>query len=190
MGGLTCAGRERHAHCGHIVLHSLTRVLSPNLLAFAFARPLLGHVILDDRHEGWQRISLIHLILSLCWACLFTLHRKGESGGPPGSRTMQKVQNDKTTMELRRDSAALLNGHQATAPSLPVTVKKDDSISVSSSNIITSKPDNQSSNPPAPAKLVKDFNQFITCHLCKGYLIDATTIIECLHSCKLSLSCV
>uniref|UniRef100_A0A182NIE4 Uncharacterized protein n=1 Tax=Anopheles dirus TaxID=7168 RepID=A0A182NIE4_9DIPT len=24
----------------------------------------------------------------------------------------------------------------------------------------------------------------ITCNLCKGYLIDATTIVECLHSCK------
>lgn len=25
---------------------------------------------------------------------------------------------------------------------------------------------------------------FITCNLCKGYLIDATTIVECLHTCK------
>nr|XP_046909279.1 polycomb group protein Psc-like [Dermatophagoides farinae] len=32
---------------------------------------------------------------------------------------------------------------------------------------------------------VKDFNDVITCFLCKGYLIDATTINECLHSfCK------
>lgn len=28
---------------------------------------------------------------------------------------------------------------------------------------------------------------FITCNLCKGYLIDATTIVECLHTCKLNL---
>lgn len=28
---------------------------------------------------------------------------------------------------------------------------------------------------------------FITCNLCKGYLIDATTIVECLHTCKLKL---
>ncbi|XP_019851698.1 PREDICTED: polycomb group RING finger protein 1-like [Amphimedon queenslandica] len=33
--------------------------------------------------------------------------------------------------------------------------------------------------------MVKDINQHITCSLCAGYLIDATTIIECLHTfCK------
>jgi polycomb group RING finger protein 3 len=33
--------------------------------------------------------------------------------------------------------------------------------------------------------LLKDVNEFITCVLCKGYLIDATTITECLHTfCK------
>jgi hypothetical protein len=32
-------------------------------------------------------------------------------------------------------------------------------------------------------KLV-EINSYLTCYLCKGYLIDATTISECLHSCK------
>uniref|UniRef100_S4RSJ7 Polycomb group ring finger 6 n=1 Tax=Petromyzon marinus TaxID=7757 RepID=S4RSJ7_PETMA len=33
-----------------------------------------------------------------------------------------------------------------------------------------------------------DVNSFITCYLCKGYLVDATTITECLHTfCK---SCI
>ena len=31
---------------------------------------------------------------------------------------------------------------------------------------------------------ITDLNQHLTCKLCKGYFIDATTIIECLHSCK------
>uniref|UniRef100_A0AAY5L9L2 RING-type domain-containing protein n=1 Tax=Esox lucius TaxID=8010 RepID=A0AAY5L9L2_ESOLU len=36
--------------------------------------------------------------------------------------------------------------------------------------------------------LVKDFNRFITCHVCKGYLIKPTTVTECLHTfCK---SCI
>lgn len=26
------------------------------------------------------------------------------------------------------------------------------------------------------------FNPYLTCNLCQGYLIDATTIVECLHS--------
>lgn len=30
-------------------------------------------------------------------------------------------------------------------------------------------------------------NEHLTCKLCKGYFIDATTIIECLHTCKFLL---
>lgn len=30
-------------------------------------------------------------------------------------------------------------------------------------------------------------NEQLTCKLCGGYFIDATTIIECLHSCTVSL---
>ncbi|XP_051002332.1 polycomb group RING finger protein 5 isoform X4 [Acomys russatus] len=33
--------------------------------------------------------------------------------------------------------------------------------------------------------LVKDFNPYITCYICKGYLIKPTTVTECLHTfCK------
>lgn len=90
--------------------------------------------------------------------------------------------------ELRRDSAALLNGHQATPPSLasvPSTPNHDITPTSSSSSCTNNRLEASSSlnsSPPEPAKLVKELNQFITCHLCKGYLIDATTIIECLHS--------
>lgn len=28
-------------------------------------------------------------------------------------------------------------------------------------------------------------NNYITCRICRGYLIDATTVTECLHTCKL-----
>lgn len=33
-----------------------------------------------------------------------------------------------------------------------------------------------------------DLNDNISCSICKGYLIDATTVIECLHSCKCTQS--
>lgn len=33
--------------------------------------------------------------------------------------------------------------------------------------------------------LVRDFNHFITCYLCRGYLIKPTTVTECLHTCEL-----
>ncbi|KAJ8916489.1 hypothetical protein NQ315_000131 [Exocentrus adspersus] len=36
-------------------------------------------------------------------------------------------------------------------------------------------------NRPEKIKL-KEINPYLTCYLCKGYLIDATTISECLHS--------
>ncbi|XP_034040981.1 polycomb group RING finger protein 5-B-like isoform X2 [Thalassophryne amazonica] len=36
--------------------------------------------------------------------------------------------------------------------------------------------------------LIRDFNHFITCYLCRGYLIKPTTVTECLHTfCK---SCI
>lgn len=38
-------------------------------------------------------------------------------------------------------------------------------------------------NYPEKIKL-KEVNLHLTCYLCKGYFIDATTISECLHSCK------
>lgn len=31
---------------------------------------------------------------------------------------------------------------------------------------------------------ITHLNTHLTCVLCGGYLIDATTIIECLHSCE------
>lgn len=31
---------------------------------------------------------------------------------------------------------------------------------------------------------LKSLNPHITCQICKGYLIDATTVAECLHTCE------
>lgn len=31
---------------------------------------------------------------------------------------------------------------------------------------------------------LRELNTFITCGICDGYLIDATTITECLHTCE------
>lgn len=46
-------------------------------------------------------------------------------------------------------------------------------------------------SPYKPSKIhLSSVNPYITCNLCKGYLIDATTIVECLHSCKYRISWV
>ena len=34
---------------------------------------------------------------------------------------------------------------------------------------------------------VRDLNDHITCGLCKGYLVTATLVTECLHACKRSI---
>lgn len=31
---------------------------------------------------------------------------------------------------------------------------------------------------------LKSINSHITCEICKGYFIEATTVTECLHTCK------
>jgi len=36
----------------------------------------------------------------------------------------------------------------------------------------------------ARACRVYDINEHLLCALCSGYLVDATAIIECLHTCK------
>lgn len=35
-------------------------------------------------------------------------------------------------------------------------------------------------------KKIKEFNDTIICSICNGYLIEATTISDCLHACKYS----
>ena len=35
-----------------------------------------------------------------------------------------------------------------------------------------------------PTLKLSEMNENLTCPLCKGYLIDACTIVECLHSCE------
>lgn len=36
-------------------------------------------------------------------------------------------------------------------------------------------------------RLLSNFNPFMTCILCGGYFVDATTIVDCLDTCKLRL---
>lgn len=36
--------------------------------------------------------------------------------------------------------------------------------------------------------LLKDLNNFLMCRLCGGYLVEATTIVECFHTCEYLLT--
>ena len=33
--------------------------------------------------------------------------------------------------------------------------------------------------------MLRDLNEYIVCSVCNGYIVDATTVTECLHSCEL-----
>uniref|UniRef100_A0A1B0D0E2 RING-type domain-containing protein n=1 Tax=Phlebotomus papatasi TaxID=29031 RepID=A0A1B0D0E2_PHLPP len=46
------------------------------------------------------------------------------------------------------------------------------------------------SNVPHPRRKVRDFNSLITCSVCQGYIIEATTITDCLHTCEFCRSIV
>lgn len=61
----------------------------------------------------------------------------------------------------------------------PTTLKLPDKM-IKEEVVSSSPPLHQKSNK-IPLKLV---NAHITCSICKGYLIDATTLVECLHSCE------
>lgn len=37
---------------------------------------------------------------------------------------------------------------------------------------------------PTKQLKVPEFNDILGCSICGGYLIDATTVVECIHSCK------
>lgn len=49
---------------------------------------------------------------------------------------------------------------------------------------ISSIKDNISSAKNTSKRKVRDYNELIICSICKGYIIDATTINSCLHTCK------
>lgn len=54
----------------------------------------------------------------------------------------------------------------------------------------SAKAKNAAAKSPATQQskvLLDNVIPFITCNLCKGYLVDATTIVECLHTCKWSI---
>lgn len=51
------------------------------------------------------------------------------------------------------------------------------------STVSSGGPANVPIYPVKKAKLI-EVNDHLTCPLCLGYFVDATTIVECLHSCK------
>lgn len=44
---------------------------------------------------------------------------------------------------------------------------------------------NNGRGPPSVRPKVVDVNACLTCRLCTGYLVDAVTITDCLHTCKI-----
>jgi len=53
----------------------------------------------------------------------------------------------------------------------------------------TGEPGRQVPVPGRRSCRIYDINQHLLCALCSGYLVDATAIIECLHTCKIFVFC-
>ncbi|XP_052859697.1 polycomb group protein Psc [Anopheles cruzii] len=89
-----------------------------------------------------------------------------------------KVETSTTNSNPRPSSAPKDDGAQETPPPSPPTTTTTQS-SARRSVPFLARPLSPYRPSHAPLSLV---NPCITCNLCKGYLIDATTIVECLHS--------
>ena len=101
------------------------------------------------------------------------------------------------SITINIDSKGEING-QSEMTTIPVpSLRPVASIHPTTQPIMNGGDQHQQPPPPPPpppsvnsmssCKFIKDLNDLITCSLCNGYLIDATTIIECLHSCKLHI---
>ncbi|KAJ6224017.1 hypothetical protein RDWZM_002562 [Blomia tropicalis] len=95
------------------------------------------------------------------------------------------------SITINIDSKGEING-QSEMTTIPVpSLRPVASIHPTTQPIMNGGDQHQQPPPPPPppsvnsmssCKFIKDLNDLITCSLCNGYLIDATTIIECLHS--------
>lgn len=84
---------------------------------------------------------------------------------------------DKDIKEVVGDSGKCCNNNGEFHETTTITADDDDEDNNNDSYILDK-----------PRKvLLSSVNPYITCGLCKGYLIDATTIVECLHSCKYTI---
>ncbi|XP_075590928.1 uncharacterized protein LOC124490771 isoform X1 [Dermatophagoides farinae] len=101
------------------------------------------------------------------------------------TNVIEKSDHSSSTITLLNNGTKRIDQNNDNENSIP---SKDSSSSSSSTIVNTQQQQQQQSSITNEEMLnlkVKDFNDVITCFLCKGYLIDATTINECLHSfCK------
>ncbi|KAH7638558.1 ring finger containing protein [Dermatophagoides farinae] len=101
------------------------------------------------------------------------------------TNVIEKSDHSSSTITLLNNGTKRIDQNNDNENSIP---SKDSSSSSSTTIVNTQQQQQQQSSITNEEMLnlkVKDFNDVITCFLCKGYLIDATTINECLHSfCK------
>lgn len=101
--------------------------------------------------------------------------------------TFNKNNNDKNnntadnTVETQKDRAVSNENDTTTNNLNAINLEEQDSSKDKESGEV----ENAETNSCKPFRvLLHDVHAYITCNLCKGYLIDATTIVECLHSCE------
>lgn len=87
---------------------------------------------------------------------------------------------DKKQIKAEEKLKIKLEGEPTQPATKNSTTKKSSEDDLQENASMTTEDLLQKSNK-IPLRLV---NAHITCNICKGYLIDATTLVECLHTCK------
>lgn len=85
------------------------------------------------------------------------------------------------SLSTETSSSHTANRHME-ASSMPIK-----SVVRTEARVTAEKPLPRNLDTPAPGSKnlkVQDLNEFLLCFLCSGYKIEATTINECMHSCK------
>lgn len=78
------------------------------------------------------------------------------------------------------------NNHRHTEASSPTVQTMPIKAAATTKMLVPRNPDSPASNTRSGKLKVQDLNEFFLCFLCGGYKVEATTINDCMHSCKSS----
>lgn len=110
--------------------------------------------------------------------------------GDGGNKPPQRPLNGLTKKSASEVTQTQVNSPAAVVAAVPPKRRKGRPPKSALTLKASAKAKNAAAKCPATQQskvLLDNVIPFITCNLCKGYLVDATTIVECLHTCKWSI---
>ncbi|XP_074877872.1 polycomb group RING finger protein 3 isoform X2 [Buteo buteo] len=126
-----------------------------------------------EEKRGWCfPLSRVTLLASSA----FSLQWRPEKDGPGSRRSVVGSKPAPPASPVKRPRPSPANGHGAAPPPSVCSRHKNSNLDL--------RIQNRQETPKMLTRKIKlwDINAHITCRLCNGYLIDATTVTECLHT--------